>query len=75
MKKQIVGWAVNLIGTLLVLAVGFGAYSVYLNIEFQKAYQEQVIQAQRENIQAYCETLWQQTHPEVEEKDEQEESK
>jgi hypothetical protein len=46
MKKQIVGWAVNLIGTLLVLAVGFGAYSVYLNIEFQKAYQEQVIQAQ-----------------------------
>jgi hypothetical protein len=64
MKKQIVGWAVNLIGTLLVLAVGFGAYSVYLNIEFQK-----------ENIQAYCETLWQQTHPEVEEKDEQEESK
>lgn len=73
MKTSILNWLVNLVGTLGILVIGFGAYSIYLNIQFQKAYQEQVIKAQQENIRSYCEQVWEVEHPEVE--DGEEESK
>jgi hypothetical protein len=57
MKKQILGWVVNLVGTFIVLAIGFGAMSVYQTIKFRAEADANILAAQREQIQRTCEAI------------------
>jgi uncharacterized membrane protein YgaE (UPF0421/DUF939 family) len=51
-------WLTNVLGCALLAAVGAACAFGWNLYSFQKAYQKNILEAQRQNINAYCEQLW-----------------
>jgi hypothetical protein len=67
MKEKILSSFITLVMLAIVLVMGFGAYSLYLTMRFQSAYQDNIISAQRDQIEATCEAIQGAKDAEVEE--------
>lgn len=68
-KKQ---FAIDLIRFVLLaglVPVGIGIASLWSTYKFQKDYQANILSAQRQQIEATCEQVWQQKHPAKEKED------
>lgn len=70
MKDRILSWLTNVVGCSLLLGVGAGAVFTYNNYQFRKESDQNILNAQRDNIRAYCEQVWEIEHPVVEEEKE-----
>lgn len=57
MKEKIYSGLVNVVILFIVLLMGFGAFSIYNTVMFQKAYQANILSAQRGQIAATCEAI------------------
>jgi len=57
MKEKIISALINLVALALAIGLGIGGMHLWNTIKFQKAYNDNVLSMQRQQIQATCEEL------------------